>query len=355
MFYARPFGREHFSTFARMKAAGADVVELLVPEPGELDLAGDPRAPPTRPVSSVVLAARVNLTPGSRQQRRRRPSRRASPISRAASKSQLRLGPRIVGGPLYGAPLVFAGRAPSPGHARRAPAPDRRRGLRARRRQRRGPQTQASSSVSNRSTASRPTSPTRRATRSRSSTASARRRLGVMLDTFHMNMEEFDLPGAIRGHGQAARAFPGQREQPRLRRFRSYRLAGDRACASRRRLSRPDRAGAVPTRRRAGRRHACAMAGADARRGWRACAPALPISKARSRSPGGPHERASESAGSAAAPTPTRCCCRSSSVTTSRSRRCATRMRTGSRRTAGRYGVSPESTLRDWREVLQSG
>ena len=39
MFYARPFTREHFSTFARMKAAGADVVELLVPEPGELDLA----------------------------------------------------------------------------------------------------------------------------------------------------------------------------------------------------------------------------------------------------------------------------------------------------------------------------
>jgi D-psicose/D-tagatose/L-ribulose 3-epimerase len=38
MFYARPFTREHFATFARMKAAGADVVELLVPEPGELDL-----------------------------------------------------------------------------------------------------------------------------------------------------------------------------------------------------------------------------------------------------------------------------------------------------------------------------
>ena len=44
MFYARPFTREHFSTFARMKAAGADVVELLVPEPGELDLAETRRA-----------------------------------------------------------------------------------------------------------------------------------------------------------------------------------------------------------------------------------------------------------------------------------------------------------------------
>ena len=41
-----------------------------------------------------------------------------------------------------------------------------------------------------------------------------------MLDTFHMNMEEFDLAGAIRGTGSAARAFPGEREQPRLRRLR---------------------------------------------------------------------------------------------------------------------------------------
>jgi D-psicose/D-tagatose/L-ribulose 3-epimerase len=37
MFYARPFTKEHFSTFERMKKAGADVIELLVPEPGELD------------------------------------------------------------------------------------------------------------------------------------------------------------------------------------------------------------------------------------------------------------------------------------------------------------------------------
>ena len=36
MFYARPFGREHFDTFARMKQSGCDFVELLVPEPGEL-------------------------------------------------------------------------------------------------------------------------------------------------------------------------------------------------------------------------------------------------------------------------------------------------------------------------------
>ena len=31
MFYARPFGREHFASFARMRKAGCDFVELLVP------------------------------------------------------------------------------------------------------------------------------------------------------------------------------------------------------------------------------------------------------------------------------------------------------------------------------------
>ena len=38
MFYARPFLAEHFGLFARMKRADMDFVELLVPEPGELDL-----------------------------------------------------------------------------------------------------------------------------------------------------------------------------------------------------------------------------------------------------------------------------------------------------------------------------
>ena len=61
MFYARPFTVEHFPTLARMKRAGADCIELLVPEVGELDLA-EARAAIADAGLSVVLAARVNPT-----------------------------------------------------------------------------------------------------------------------------------------------------------------------------------------------------------------------------------------------------------------------------------------------------
>ena len=37
MFYARPFEKAHFGTFKRARDAGMKFVELLVPEPGELD------------------------------------------------------------------------------------------------------------------------------------------------------------------------------------------------------------------------------------------------------------------------------------------------------------------------------
>ena len=60
MFYARPFTRER-QQHLPMKAAGADVVELLVPEPGELDLAETRRAADDAGLA-IVLAARVNLT-----------------------------------------------------------------------------------------------------------------------------------------------------------------------------------------------------------------------------------------------------------------------------------------------------
>ena len=44
MQYARPFTAEHFPLFAEMRRLGYDFVELLVPEPGELDLAETRRA-----------------------------------------------------------------------------------------------------------------------------------------------------------------------------------------------------------------------------------------------------------------------------------------------------------------------
>ena len=39
MQHQRPFTERDFGQFARWRAAGFDFVELLVPEPGELDLA----------------------------------------------------------------------------------------------------------------------------------------------------------------------------------------------------------------------------------------------------------------------------------------------------------------------------
>jgi D-psicose/D-tagatose/L-ribulose 3-epimerase len=112
MFYARPFQREHFPLFARMKAAGMDFVELLVPEPGELDLA-ETRATLADNGLGVELAARVNLT---RDLASDDDSAYQAGVAylRTCIDAAASLGARRVGGPLYGAPLVFAGRPPAP-------------------------------------------------------------------------------------------------------------------------------------------------------------------------------------------------------------------------------------------------
>ena len=51
MVYARPFTAEHLPLFGRIKAAGLDFVELLVPEPGELP--SPRRGPRWRMLASV--------------------------------------------------------------------------------------------------------------------------------------------------------------------------------------------------------------------------------------------------------------------------------------------------------------
>ena len=198
MFYARPFTRDHFSTFARMKAAGADVVELLVPEPGELDLDETRRACADAGLS-IVLAARVNLS---------RDLASADPAAHAAGIAYLQscvdiasaLGATIVGGPLYGAPLVFAGRAPAP-----VSADERRRridavvaGLRAAGARAADAGIVFGVEALNRfetdiaNTAGHVIEIVERV---------GSPSVGAMLDTFHMNMEEFDLADAIRRTG----------------------------------------------------------------------------------------------------------------------------------------------------------
>ena len=112
MQHQRPFTERDFPQFARWREAGFDFVELLVPEPGELDLAATRGALDDNGLG-VVLAARVNLDrnltsddTGKRQAGR---DYQLTCIEVAHA-----LGARTVGGPLYGNPLVFAGRAPHP-------------------------------------------------------------------------------------------------------------------------------------------------------------------------------------------------------------------------------------------------
>ncbi|MGL4323179.1 MAG: sugar phosphate isomerase/epimerase family protein [Beijerinckiaceae bacterium] len=199
MFYARPFGKEHFQCFARAKQAGCDFIELLVPEPGELDLA-ETRAALADHGLGVELAARVNL------------ARDLSSDDKAAQDAGVaylescvdiaaQLGARIVGGPLYGAPLVFAGRAPKP-------VPEDMR-------QRRIDQVVAGLKQAGRRAADQGIvfgiEPLNRfetdiANTTRHGIALAEMvdhpAVGVMLDTFHMNIEDPDIATAIRDCGK---------------------------------------------------------------------------------------------------------------------------------------------------------
>jgi D-psicose/D-tagatose/L-ribulose 3-epimerase len=112
MQYARPFTVEHFPLFARMKELGYDFVELLVPEPGEIDLAAARRALNEAGLG-VVLAARVNLQRNLSSDDAASRSAGIAYLNYAADCAA-ELGAKIVGGPLTGNPLVFAGRPPQP-------------------------------------------------------------------------------------------------------------------------------------------------------------------------------------------------------------------------------------------------
>jgi D-psicose/D-tagatose/L-ribulose 3-epimerase len=194
MFYARPFTREHFTLLPRIKAAGCDFVELLVPEPGELDLA-ETRKALTDNGLDVLLAARVNL------------SRDLASADAAAHEAGIKyletcaeiasaLGAPIIGGPLYGAPLVFAGRAPAP------VAEDERRrridqivkGLKqaGRAAQQAGVKFAIESLNRFETDIANTTGHALALAEAVGSPA-----VGIMLDTFHMNMEDFSIPDSI--------------------------------------------------------------------------------------------------------------------------------------------------------------
>lgn len=199
MFYARPFGDAHLALLPRMREAGMDFVELLVPEDGEIDLART-RAALREAGLGVALAARVNL---------QRDLAAADPAAHEAGIAYLcrcvdvatALGATLVGGPLYGAPLVFAGRAPAPvDEAARAARIDRVvAGLR---------KTAAYAADQGVTFGLEPLN------RFETDIANTTRHglalveavgspaLGVMLDTFHMNMEDPDIAAALRRAGR---------------------------------------------------------------------------------------------------------------------------------------------------------
>jgi D-psicose/D-tagatose/L-ribulose 3-epimerase len=195
MQHNRPFTAADFPQLARWKAAGYDFVELLVPEPDELNLAGARQALKDAGLG-VVLAARVNL---DRNLTSDDPARRKSGVEylRYCAETAQALGASIVGGPLYGNPLVFAGRAPHPvsEDLRKARVDWCVAGLKA------GAEAATAAGVRfgveplNRFETDILNS-TRQGVELMKLVANPA--VGLVLDTFHMNMEDDDIPGALR-------------------------------------------------------------------------------------------------------------------------------------------------------------
>lgn len=195
MQFARPFTAEHFPLFPRMRRLGFDFVELLVPEPGELDLAEARRAIADAGLT-VALAARVNL---------QRNLASAEPAAHRAGVDYLKyavdaavgLGAGIVGGPLYGNPLVFAGRPPAPVEEteRQARFERCRDGLREA-----GDHAAAAGVVLAVEPLNRFETDVLSTTKQAVAflDAVAHPAVGLMLDTFHMAMEEASIAEAIR-------------------------------------------------------------------------------------------------------------------------------------------------------------
>ncbi|MFV0335712.1 MAG: sugar phosphate isomerase/epimerase family protein [Tropicimonas sp.] len=113
MQFTRPFTGKDLHYFGKAAELGFDFVELLVPEPeDDLSIAEVRKAADDAGIF-VVLAARVNL---------QRSVASEDPANRKGGLDYLKLcidvgaelGGGIVGGPLYGEPMVFAGRPPVP-------------------------------------------------------------------------------------------------------------------------------------------------------------------------------------------------------------------------------------------------
>lgn len=200
MQFTRPFRGADLHYFAKAADLGFDFVELLVPEPEDgLDLAETRRAAEDAGIF-LVLAARVN------------PSRSIASEDAANRQGGLdylkhcvevadRIGARIIGGPLYGEPMVFAGRPPVPRTDEDIAARAERTisGLKEV-----APVARSAGKVFALEALNRFETDILSTTRQSVEVVDAvgDAGLGVMLDTFHMNMEDRSIPDAIRLAGE---------------------------------------------------------------------------------------------------------------------------------------------------------
>ena len=221
MQFVRPFSTDDLGLFETIKELGFDFIELLVPEPEDgLDL-GDVRRALADADLAVVLAARVNanrsIVSADDQARKGGLDYLFTCIDTATM-----IGADIVGGPLYGGPLVFAGRAPAP------VANEERQARFDRCVQHLGAAADRAAKAGVR-LALEPLN--RFETDIISTTAQAidlvdtidSPALGLLLDSFHMNIEESSIPDAIRLAGSRVvhfqanenhRGFPGTGHLP---------------------------------------------------------------------------------------------------------------------------------------------
>ncbi len=113
MQFVRPFTAADFGLFKTIRDLGFDFIELLMPEPEDgLDLS-DVRKILLDNELGVVLAARVN-TERSIVSADRRARQGGIDYLKTCIDAAVAIGADIVGGPLYGGPLVFAGVRPTP-------------------------------------------------------------------------------------------------------------------------------------------------------------------------------------------------------------------------------------------------
>lgn len=216
MQFIRPFTNAALPYLRKTRELGFDFMELLVPEPEDgLDVAEVRRICAGEGLD-IVLAARVNL---QRSIASEDAAARQGGLDylKSCIDSAEALGARIIGGPLYGEPLVFAGRPPYPWNADEI-------ATRAKRTVDGLAQVAPLAAAAGKVFALEPLNrfetdvcnTTVQAIEIIDAVGSAG--LGILLDTFHMNMEERSIPDAIRAAGDRLvhfqanenhRGFPG--------------------------------------------------------------------------------------------------------------------------------------------------